>query len=501
MTTNVRRDGAAEQHQPEAVGLRPGAIGLTQNVVIGMATSAPGLAMATVLAPIVAATAYGTVLPLLFGMGTMLCIALAYQRLNMWSQNSGGAYHWVGRAVHPYLGFMVGWTMLGAFIVSSFYNVLAIGPALLSLFGLDASSKVGTGIAGVVLTVAMTYLAARGISASARLQVVLAVVEYAILAVIGAWAAWEVFVSHAPGTVAPSWSWLSFSGTHAVGSFTGGVLLGVFMMAGWDTAVYVSEEAEAPARNPGRAAVLGVLILGVFYVLLTLAFQGTAPLAALQRHSSDAVIFASGRVAGTPGRIAMGVAVVLSIVATTQACIVAPARIMYSMARDGVLWKRLGRIHPEHRTPAFATTLVGILTGIVLLLSLLSASVSGAVSTLIAVTAVLFAIYYVLTAAATTWYYRQRILSSPADFMLGGLLPIAGAVGLGWVTVQSVETLTASAIIDGLIVLALGVIALVAAVVLYRPSFFRMKPEAAPAIPQSGSVVLTDGAAEGPGTS
>jgi amino acid transporter len=468
----------------EPIGLRAGAIGLTQNVVIGMATSAPALGMATVLAPIVAATAYGTVLPLLFGMATMLCIALAYQRLNMWSQNSGGAYHWVGRAVHPYVGFMVGWTMLGAFVVTSFYNVLAIGPALLSLLGLDESSKLGTGSAGLVLIVAMTYLAARGIGASARLQMLLAVIEYAILAVIGSWAAYTVFFAHSAGTVSPSWSWLSVSGDHSAGSFTGGVLLGVFMMAGWDTAVYVSEEAEAPAKNPGKAAVLGVLVLGVFYILLTLAFQGVAPLGALERHSADGVIFASGRIAGSAGRVVMGTAVVLSVVATTQACLVAPARIMYAMARDEVLWKRLGRIHPTHRTPAFATTAVGVLTGVVLLLSLLSNSVSGAVSTLIAVTAVLFAIYYVLTAAATTWFYRRRVLASPADFVLGGLLPVTGAVGLGWVTVKSIESLEKNALIDGAVVLALGVIAMLGAAVIYRPAFFRMRPEAAAAEPR-----------------
>ncbi|PZS39164.1 MAG: hypothetical protein DLM62_09755, partial [Pseudonocardiales bacterium] len=94
--------------------LEPNAIGVAQDTVIGMASSAPAATVGLSLAALAAATAYGSGPILILTAIPMLIIANAYRRLNMWNANCGASFEWVGRAINPYLGFLTGWLMIAA---------------------------------------------------------------------------------------------------------------------------------------------------------------------------------------------------------------------------------------------------------------------------------------------------------------------------------------------------------------------------------------------------
>ena len=91
---------------PAAVGtvpaaparLEPDAIGVAQDTVIGMASSAPAASVGLTLAAVAAASAYGSGPVILLTAIPMLVIANAYHRLNMWNANAGASFEWVGRA-------------------------------------------------------------------------------------------------------------------------------------------------------------------------------------------------------------------------------------------------------------------------------------------------------------------------------------------------------------------------------------------------------------------
>ncbi len=83
-------------------GLEPDAIGVAEDTVIGMASSAPAGTMAATLA---AASACGSGPVLILTALPMLIIANSYRRLNLWSANCGASFEWAGRAINPYLGF------------------------------------------------------------------------------------------------------------------------------------------------------------------------------------------------------------------------------------------------------------------------------------------------------------------------------------------------------------------------------------------------------------
>ncbi|WP_379069147.1 hypothetical protein ACFJIU_06925 [Mesorhizobium sp. UC74_2] len=124
-------------------GLQSGAIRIWESVLISIASSAPGQATAVSLGLLIPATAYAGGLSIIATTTAMLAIAWSYHRLNMWQQNAGGAYVWVGRAVSPYLGYLVGCLMLAGYLLGTVSDILPIGPAILTLLGFADVSNAG----------------------------------------------------------------------------------------------------------------------------------------------------------------------------------------------------------------------------------------------------------------------------------------------------------------------------------------------------------------------
>jgi amino acid transporter len=453
-------------------------VGLLGSTVFALAGAAPGQTVSIVLATLVATAAYGTILPLAISALGLLCIAVAFQHLNMWRQNAGATYEWVCRSLSPYVGNLVGWLMLVAFCGFVLIDVITIGPSVLALLGFSPNNQFVGAVAIVLIGTALTATAVVGLRPSARLQITVAVIEYSILTVFIVWAFIEVYLVHKTGTVRPTTKWLSFSGTGA-GSFSAAMVLAVASIAGWDGGIYVNEETERPEKNPGLGAVVAVAILGVIFVSMWAAFQGIAPLSALNAHSANAAAFVGQRLGGTAGDRVISLAVVLSVLATTQVAIIGTARLMFSMSRDRVLPKRLGSVSERFRTPAFATALLG---GVMIVLGIIdeySSSVSTAITNLVTVSGFLYSLFYAITGLAAAWFYRRFITRSPKDFGILGLMPIAGAGLLLWVAYKAAVGLSAGEKEVLGAVAVLGIIMLFVAVKVYKSPIFKIKAEAA----------------------
>ena len=123
-----------------AARLEPDAIGVAQDTVIGMASSAPAATVGLSLAALAVATAYGSGPILILTAIPMLIIANSYRRLNLWNANCGASFEWVGRAINPYLGFLTGWLMVAAYIIGTVAEVLLLGPSVLAVFGSSSTS-------------------------------------------------------------------------------------------------------------------------------------------------------------------------------------------------------------------------------------------------------------------------------------------------------------------------------------------------------------------------
>lgn len=462
---------------PSDQELKHNAIGLLQSTVIGIAASAPGQATALSLAAIITASMYGGgAVTILCGI-PMLAIAYCYYRLNLWDQNCGATYMWVGRAINPYLGFMVGWIMLAGFALGEVSNILPLGPAFLSLVGADPNSQWGTVISATVLSGIVMLLAVLGIQLTARFQLLIAGVEYVILTVLAIIAIVKVFFQHAVGTVHPTAAWFSPTGVGGKGELVAGLLVAVYLFTGWDTSIYLNEETEQKEVNPGKAVIYAVIALTIFYALLVVAFQGVASMSKMEAHGADALVYAGNVVVGPNWGKFMAIAVCLSIVGTTQAILIATARIAFSMGRDHVLPSVFGRITPRFQTPAFGTMFFGVLVLIAMWLYIFSSSVASAFDTVLTLVGILFALFYTFTGIATIWYYRRLVTRSAGDIFFLGVAPIVGAGILLYVAVESMIGLSGQALWSMVLVGIAGIVMLVIARVVFHAPFFGLRAE------------------------
>jgi amino acid transporter len=456
--------------------LEPDAIGVAQDTVIGMASSAPAASVGLTLAALAAATAYGSGPIIILTAIPMLIIANAYRRLNMWNANCGASFEWVGRAINPYLGFLTGWLMVAAYIIATVSGVVVLGPSVLSVFGSNATSIwANVGIAGAVGLV-MLVIAVVGIRITARAQVGMALVEYVIL--IGfAIAGLVAVLGHHHGTFPISKGWLSLSGIGGKGSAVAGFLTAVFIFTGWDGTLYVNEEVRHRRTNPGRAAILAVALLAIIYTFSTVGLQGAVSPKKLQANSASVLVYIAQSLGGGTWAKVMALSLALSVIATTGTGIVLSARIVYGMASYRVLPEFLGNVSRRFATPVTASVIVGVLIVGLSWVYLLTTSVQDSFNDVVAVTGLLFAIFYILTALATIVYYRRRVFTSGWDAVVLGVLPIAAAGFLGWIVVRSLQTAVASQIWSLVGVVVVGLILMFAARFVLRSPFFQIPRE------------------------
>jgi amino acid transporter len=396
----------------------------------------------------------------------------------MWNANCGASFEWVGRAISPYLGFLTGWLMVAAYIIGTVAEVLLLGPSVLAVFGSSSTNTWAYVGIGCAVGLFMCVIAVVGIRITAQTQVGLALVEYLIL--IGLAIAGLVWVlGHHAGSVPFSSGWLHPSGIGGHGSAVAGFLVAVFVYGGWDGTLYVNEEVRHRRANPGRAAILAVGLLAIIYTLAQVGFQGVVSPARLKAASANgtALVYVAQALGGGGWAKAMAVSIALSVIATTGTGIVLSARIVYGMASYRALPEFLSNVSRRFATPVAASIIVGLLITGISALYFLVTSVQNAFDDVIAVTGLLFSIFYILTALAAIVYYRQRVLASAWDALILGLLPLGAAGFLGWILVKSLLTASAPQVWSLGGIVAAGLALMISARFVLRSPFFQIQRE------------------------
>ncbi len=481
MTEQTASVGTAGVGIP-AARLEPDAIGVAQDTTIGMANAAPGVSVGLTLAGLAAVTAYGSGPIILVTAIPMLIIANAYRRLNLWNANCGASFEWVGRSISPYLGFMTGWLMITGSLIGTVSGVLVLAPSVLAIFGSNSTNLAANLIIATVVVLVMLTIAIVGIRLTARTQVGIAVVEYAILigfAIVGLVA---VFGHHA-GTTPFSSGWLSLSGIGGKGSAAGGFLAAVFMYTGWDATVYVNEETKHRRVNPGRAAMLAVVCLAVIFTFVTVGLQGAVTPGKLDKagNAGTALVTVARALGGSGWEKVMALALALSVIASTGTGIVIIARLIYGMASHRVLPEFLSNISRRFSTPASASLVIGAVLLVATYIYLLTTSVQNAFFDVIDVTGLLYAGFYVLTAFATIVYFRRRVVTNPWNALTLGILPIAAAAFLIWLLVKSLQTSSSAENWSMIVIIVIGLVLMVIARLVLKSPFFKIKRESDPA--------------------
>lgn len=436
--TTTTAGGPGGQAAVPAKGLRAGILDLGDSVMLGLASTAPVYSLAATLGLIVAVSGNYTPLILLLGFVPVLFIAFAFRELNSAMPDCGTTFIWAGRAFGPWAGWLGRWgvALAGVVVLANLAQVAGQYLWLLIGDGSLAGNSLVVTATGVLFIVFMTLVNYRGIRLGEHVQRVLTYVQYLSLGIFAMAIIFRIAGGVPGGATGQAFDleWFNPAGAFAdPGAVVHGALLALFIYWGWDTCLAVNEETENPATTPGRGAVISALVLVAIYVSVALlvmmyATVGTEGIGLGNEANQDDVFLAMKDVVLGPWGWLVVVAVLASVLSSTQTTILPTARGTLSMGVHGAVPRRFGEVHPRHQTPGYSTQVMGAAAvAYYVLMSVLSENLlADSISSI----SLFIAFYYALTGFACVWYFRATLRSSARSFWFRGVMPLLGALML-----------------------------------------------------------------------
>ncbi|WP_406169071.1 amino acid permease [Streptomyces sp. NBC_00996] len=420
-------------------GLKSNALGMFSSVVMGLASTGPAYSVAATLGIIVAGVGLQAPIVTMLAFIPMLLVAYAFRELNASNADCGTTFTWATRAFGPRTGWMGGWGIVVADIIVMVNLAEIAGVYGFRLVGLDelGESRLWTTVAGIVWIAVLTAICYVGIELSAAVQRWLLCLEVLMLILFAVAALVRVYSSPPATAIHVSASWFNPFEVSSARALTSGVLAGVFLYWGWDTAFAVNEETVDSTRIPGRAAVLATVLLLVMYGLVSTSAQafagvGTSGIGLGNPNNSDDVfsglgdaVFGSHETGLVLSRLLI-LMVLTSALASAQTTILPLARTVFSMAVHKALPARFARIHRRFLTPTWGTIGMGAVS--IALLVLLTSFSQNIVADSIDSVGLAIAFQYGVTGFACLWYYRKVLTRSVRDMVFKGVFPALGGL-------------------------------------------------------------------------
>jgi basic amino acid/polyamine antiporter, APA family len=274
--------------------------------------------------------------------------------------DAGGQYVYLREAYGEFPAFLYGWMIFSVAQTGSI-AALAVGFAEYmgaftpldphrALFAVGSWAFTRGHLVALAAIAVMTLTNIVGVRRGADAQNVATWLKFAAIAVFvglgflfghGTWSHWH---TAAPAS-AVSGSMLSAIGVALVAVF--------WTYDGWVYITWVAGEIRDAQRNLPRALIVGLGCVAAVYIGMNLAYLYALPMDRIAGETTIAQ--AAGETLFSP-RIGhwLSCAVAISCFGAMSSAILCSARVYFAMARDGIFFRTMGRVHPKYRTPAYA---------------------------------------------------------------------------------------------------------------------------------------------------
>lgn len=304
---------------------------------------------------VIASEAHGHVVTaILLAMIAMLFTSVSYGRMARIYPHGGSAFLYVGRQIHPGLGFLTGWCMLMDYILN---------PIICTVWCSRAAINFMPAIPYLVwvclFALLFTTLNCNGMETSARINAGMAAALGVVILLIVVAALKYLF--HLPSYPAGFLTRPFFDRTTFTSSgLMRGTSIAVLTYIGFDGISTLSDEAKDPARSVPRAIVWTCVITGILASIEVYLGQLAWPQLNTFPDIDTAYVYISGRVGGPVLFAIVNGALLLATVGSGMASQLGAARLMLAMGQDGALPKRFfGIIHPKNHIPRNNVLLIG----------------------------------------------------------------------------------------------------------------------------------------------
>jgi amino acid transporter len=280
---------------------------------------------------------------------------------------AGSAYTYVGKALHPFIGFVAGWSMFMDYL---FIPILCIIYSSITAKHMFPFIPLAALI--ILFTIGFTMLNLNGIKVAARTNWVLIIIMGLVVFYFMGAAARYILLKNGSGGLfspRPFYNPESFS-MQALGSATA---LAALTYIGFDGITTLSEEVKNPKRNILLAAVFTCLITGIWsgaqVYLAQLSWPDWTSFTtgmndeAARTHALDtAIMSVAHRIGGTFLDASLSLVLLLGSIGSGITGQLGASRLLYGMGRDGVIPKRIfGHLNNRHACPDYNILIIGIL--------------------------------------------------------------------------------------------------------------------------------------------
>jgi APA family basic amino acid/polyamine antiporter len=379
----------------------------------GLAASVIGIVVGAGIftAPAALAAAVGPYAPLAFLVCGLIigAVAICFAEGGSRIPTSGGAYGYITAAFGPLAGYVAGALLLVGDVLACGGITAALADLCASVAPKSLESSVHT-TAIVVVIGSVTLINVSGVARAARFVSVttaLKLIPLGIFIVVGCT---ETGHLH--------WMQSQQPPTEGVGR---ALILALFAFIGMESPLTASGEVAQPSRNIPLALGVAMVTVTLIYVAVQVIAQGI--LGAQLAHSSAPLADAMARMS-PPLRPVMLAGAAISMFGWISSDILGSPRMLFAFARDGLLFRPLGLVHPRTRTPYVA---IMVYAAIALTLALI-----GTFSELAVLAAMGTAALYAAGCAAAWVLARRGVATAgtPLSFRWLGLATVVGTAGM-----------------------------------------------------------------------
>jgi len=360
-----------------------------------------------------------------------LTAALSYGELSAMFPKAGGQYVYLKESYNPLTGFLYGWSF---FAVIQTGTIAAVGVAfckfaayffpVLEMNASDVLFLIGpfkiypAQFVSIFIIVLLTYINTKGVKGGKLIQTVFTVTKLVSLfglIVFGFLLAAKSEIWNA--NWADAWTMKSMVksngadglsatliapilGAGALGAIAASMVGSIFSSDAWNNVTFIAGEIKNPQKNIGMSLFLGTLIVTCIYVAANLMYLSVLPIHDIAFASSDRVaVTAANAIFGTSGTFIIAAMIMISTFGCNNGLILAGARVYYTMAQDGLFFKKAGVLN-KNAVPEWALWAQCIVASLLCL--------SGRYGDLLDMVSFIVVIFYVLTIAGIFILRKQR---------------------------------------------------------------------------------------------
>lgn len=357
-----------------------------------------------------------------------LTAAVSYGELSAMFPKAGGQYVYLKEAYNKLIAFLYGWSF---FAVIQTGTIAAVGVAFskfaaylipaVSEDNILFSTMMGSWhftisaaqCVAIVVILLLTFINTKGVQSGKIIQNLFTITKLLSLfgLIVFGFIALKGDVWHANWSNAWNMHRINADGSFSeltlvagLGAVAAAMVGSIFSSDSWNNVTFIAGEMNNPKRNVGLSLFLGTLIVTLIYVSANVMYTGVLPLHDIATAEKDRVaVSASHVIFGDIGTKIIAVMIMISTFGCNNGLIMAGARVYYTMAKDGLFFKRTSTLN-KFSVPSFGLWIQALVASILCL--------SGKYGDLLDMISFVVVIFYVLTIIGI---YILRIKRPDAD--------------------------------------------------------------------------------------